>query len=273
MIQTHDTPIQLFKPGNVLLCKFHHDDCLPVRQQTLEMRLRHDFNMRLKHRWFSLGAGKENYQTIFSRFSQFAMNLLRNHPIVDRVLDEVQKGYDLLILEVESDCKHVAYPHLDSIIRLAPCPTIAIFNSNLFTPISSQQLLIYMDDSRASQRALEVGLVLAVEDAPPPIVLSTLASSAYGYKSHLQEPSSRIEEKMEKIRWLRKTYDIDIASEIKISDSPEESILELVHRANVKTLVMGTNLQAGSTNKYLPPLVKHLAQQEQFQVIVVNSFE
>ena len=239
----------------------------------LEMRLRHDFNMRLKHRWFSSRTYKKRYGNIFSRFSQFALNLLQNHPIVDRVVNEVHKGYDLLVLEIETGCRDFIYPHLDSIIRLAPCPTIAIFNSDLFAPISSQQLLINMDDSRASQRALEVGLVLAVEDAPPPIVLSTLASSAYGYKSHLQEPSSRIEEQMEKMRRLRKTYGIDIASEIKISDSPEESILELVHTANVEMLVLGTNLQVGSTSKYMGPMIKQLTKQDTFQVIVVNSFE
>jgi nucleotide-binding universal stress UspA family protein len=273
MIQGRDTSIQLFKPGNVLLCKFHHEDCFPVRQQPLEMRLRHDFNMRLKHRWFSLGTGKENNQNIFSRFSQFALNLLRNHPIVDRVLSEVQKGYDLLILEIETGCKEFAYPHLDSVIRLAPCPTIAIFNSDIFPTGSSQQLLIYMDDSPASQRAFEVGLVLGAEDAPPPIVLSTLAPSAYGYQSYFQGEGKRIEAKMEKMRQLRNIYGMDFVSEIKVSESPEESILDLAQTANVETLILGTNLQAGSTRKYLGPMVKHLAQQERFQVIVVNSFE
>jgi nucleotide-binding universal stress UspA family protein len=237
------------------------------------MRLRHDFNMRLKHRWFSLGTGKENNQNIFSRLSQFAMNLLRNHPIIDRVVNEVHKGYDLLVLEIEAGCKDFVYPHLDSIIRLAPCPTITIFNSDLFAPISSQQLLIYMDDSRASQRAFEVGLILTEESSPSPIVLSTLAPSAYGYKSYLQEDSKQIEAKMEKMRRLRNIYGLDFVSEIKVSESPEESILDLAQTANIETLILGTNLQAGSTRKYLGPMVKHLAQQEQFQVIVVNSFE
>ena len=272
MFQSREIPIELFKPGSVLLCKFHHEDRLPVRQQTLEMSLRHKFNMRLKHRWFSTRAGEREHNGVFSRLSETVMKLLQNHPVVDRVLNEVHKGYDLLILEVESSCKDFANPHLDSIIRLAPCPSIVIFNSEL-SPSFGSKLLVYTDNSQASRYAFEVGLILTPDDSPPPIVLSTIHSSAYGIRSHVREQAIAIEAKMEFIRQLRKAYDVDVMSEVRVSDYPEQTILEVARSLNVKTILLGNRLQPGSAAKYLGPMIDHLRKQNEYQVIVVNSFE
>jgi nucleotide-binding universal stress UspA family protein len=274
MFQSPEIPVELFKPGSVLLCKFHSENHLPVLQQPLEVSLRHKFNMCLKLCWFSSNSSLQRSEGgILSRLSEVILLAFRDRLIVDRVLAEAKKGYDLLILDIESSCKDFVYPHLDNIIRLAPCPSIIIFNSDLCPPYASHQLLVYMDDSPASRHAFEVGLILTPDDSPSLIVLSTVHRSADGIRSRVREQTTAIETKMERIRQLHKAYDVDVISEVRVSDYPEQTILEVARSLNVKTILLGSSLQPGSAARYLDPMIDHLRKQSEHQVIVVNSYQ
>lgn len=194
------------------------------------------------------------------------------------ILDEVKKGYDLMILgasEKRGDSDVLFTPLVDFLIRMSPCPTMLVQGKRLQEDWTPRRILIPSNGSLASRRAAEVAFALA-SNGEEVTILQVVEENRSNY--HLDATGALIArqqqialEGVEKLRELGALRGIHAVAEVEVGAEPEWVILETAREREVDLIILGTNIGVGSDRLYLGPRVERILGNAPCPVLVVNA--
>jgi nucleotide-binding universal stress UspA family protein len=183
---------------------------------------------------------------------------------IETILDEAAYGYDLLMLgtpSLSSTDGAVFGPTIDDLVKLAPCPTLVVRADENSPATPPRHILVPIDGTDSSRRALELAFVIAGADSAVTAV-------------HVMTPT---------LSGTRMGFAEDITAELVISATrlDQEVTPTIVEAANIESgiaaaleataadlLILGTSVRAGTRRLYLGPRVERIAAEARCPVLI-----
>jgi nucleotide-binding universal stress UspA family protein len=193
------------------------------------------------------------------------------------ILDEAAKYYDLMIMgatERPPGSKTLFHPMVDTLVRMAPCPTMVVKGEIVEGRWPPRRILVPTNGSQASRNAAEIGFALAAhgEDV---IVLHVLPDQAHPYRFKPDDEAREIRlntahEIVQELQSLGQANGANVSGRVETGADPESVILDLVEAEQVDLIVMGTDVRPGSERLFLGPRVEQILGGAPCPVVVVN---
>ncbi|PJF22427.1 MAG: hypothetical protein CUN56_06070 [Phototrophicales bacterium] len=202
--------------------------------------------------------------------------VVTHHTPSDAILDEAQRGYDLLILgatEKKADHEALFNPITDMIIRLSPCPTILIHGEDITDDWQPRRLLVLTNGSKAARQAAQTAFALAAGDfTDQVIVLHVIEKSDDLLHERRAKRRQEIAQQMvDELCDFAKIYGVQAQGIVIKHDNIADGILDVVRQIQIDLIVMGTSIRAGSQRLYLGPSVEQILYACPCPVMIVNS--
>lgn len=205
---------------------------------------------------------------------EISKKIIASDQPADAILAEVKKGYDLLMLgasERQNDAQSLFTPVVDTLVRLAPAPTMIVHapqNTEIWQP---QKILIATTGSLAGRRAAQLGFALAANTGCEVIILKVVRQNN-GIASELEERQLRIaHEIVADLEELGQLMGVFANGEVEIGAEPEATIVETARKRQVNLIILGTNVRPSSASLYLGPKVERILNDAHCPVVVFNS--
>jgi Kef-type K+ transport system membrane component KefB/nucleotide-binding universal stress UspA family protein len=197
----------------------------------------------------------------------------------DAILDEVKKGYDLLILgasERRPDAANLFTPVIDTLVRLSPCPTIIVHGPQITTDWNPRRVLVATTGSVAGRRAAQLGFRLVDGVDGEVIILKVVERSLQTpvlYQNiHLEERELGIaHEIVDELEEMGRLFKVHTIGQVKIGVEPETTILQAASEEQADLIILGTNVRPGSERLYLGPRVERILLQTRCPVVIFNT--
>jgi Kef-type K+ transport system membrane component KefB len=182
------------------------------------------------------------------------------------ILEEAAHDYDLMMIGTPamSDGGGSLFgPMLDDLVRLAPCPTVVVRGGTVDEVWAPARILVPMDGSPSSRRALELAFAIAGDESEVEAVyvqtptLSGTRDFASDITSELEVLAGQIDQRM--------STDVIEATDV------EHGILEALETWAADLLVLGTSVRAGTSRLHLGPRVEYLARNAPCPVVILNT--
>jgi nucleotide-binding universal stress UspA family protein len=194
------------------------------------------------------------------------------------ILNEAQKDYQLVVLgatQGKTSAQNLFTPLVDTLIRLAPSPTIMVHGREVPPDWRPRHILIPTNGSVAARRAAEVGIALAAEGDEELLFVRVVES---GGDSYLDAKGNLLERQMfasrlmvDELEKLGEAFGVRTFGEVKLGREPETLILEMARQKSSDLIILGVSVHAGSDRLYLGPRVERILSNAPCPVIVVNS--
>jgi len=199
--------------------------------------------------------------------------------VVNVVLDEAHKDYDLLVLgasQARDDEKHLFSEVIDSLVSLSPCLTMVVHTKNLNSDWNPKRILVPTNGSFAAKRAAEFSFLLAPSKDELVHLLNVLEKDKDSWHYEVQDDvfkrQLKIAEKMvEELKELGEMYDVNAFAHVQIGSEPEVVILEAARQQNIDLIVLGTDVRPASDRLFLGPRVERILKNAPCPVIVLNA--
>lgn len=197
----------------------------------------------------------------------------------DAILEEARRDYDLLVIgatQAQSNSEVLFTPIVDTLVRLAPCPTVLVHGYNVEDDWAPKRILVPSNGSLASQRAAEVAFALATTGDEIVTILRVVEENRSSYRldssgmliaRHLNVAHRTVEQ----IRKIGEMQGVETIAEVRVGDEPETTILNIARADEIDLIILGTSVSAGSERLYLGPRVERIVNNAPCPVIVVNS--
>lgn len=190
------------------------------------------------------------------------------------ILEEAEKGYDLLAMgaPVRQDEEHLFGSVVDTVVRLAPCPSL------VFTARGGQwpprSIMVPTGGGHAATQAAELAFVLAGDTAEvllyhvvDPELTTEIAGSrgtavttrldiAHGIVNELREAGDRV--------------GVRTSTEIAMGGTMVDNLLTRAAQ-DIDLIVIGTGLRVGSPRLFLGPKVERLLDEAPCSVVILNT--
>lgn len=194
----------------------------------------------------------------------------------DAILDEAQRGYDLLVLgatEKKTDNEALFNPITDMIIRLAPCPTILIHGEEIAEDWQPRRLLILTNGSHAARQAAQTAFALAAGDFTDKVIVLHVIEQSDDllHESRANRRQEIAQQMVDELSEFASIYGVEAEGIVTKNDTVADGILEIVRSSDVDLIVMGTSIRAGSQRLYLGPSVEQILYACPCPVMIVNS--
>lgn len=195
------------------------------------------------------------------------------------ILHEAAKGYDLIVLgapEPSAETDVIFNPIIDTVARLAPCPTLIVTGSH---PGESawppQRILVPTNGSVPSRRAVALALTIAQAAEASVIALSVAIEPTYARAGaqplSTERAMARAMESVGEVAALGEALGVEVEALAPSAAAPEQAILDIASTHRVDLIVLGTGLRPGSTRLFLGPRVEAILGNATCPVIVLNS--
>ncbi len=191
--------------------------------------------------------------------------VLSNDP-ASAILEEAEHEYDLLMIGTPTMSEGGALfgPMLDDLVRLAPCPTIVVRGDAVEPSWRPSKVLVPMDGSPGSRKALELAFAIAGTDGEvdavyvqTPALSGTRSEFASDITSELKVLADHLGQRM--------STDVVQASDVELG------ILRSLEESGADLIVMGTSVRVGTSRLHLGPRVEYIARHAPCPVIVLNT--
>ncbi len=217
-----------------------------------------------------------------SKFSQSELvkKVVESQDISGAILDELQKDYDLLVLgasERHRSADILFTPMVDSLVRMAPCPTLVVKRHPVASGWSPHRILVPTNGSRAAKSAAEVAFSLRNGGAHEVTILNVPGEgpSADTYPKDLglqyhERREAIAQEIVGELQQLGNARGVDTHALVRNGAEPERVIVDMAIHQTADLIVLGTDLRPGHGRLYLGPRVEWVLEHAPCPVIVVN---
>lgn len=190
------------------------------------------------------------------------------------ILEEAEKGYDLLAMgaPVHQDEEHLFGSVVDTVVRLAPCPSL------VFTARGGQwpprSIMVPTGGGQAAAQAAELAFALAGDTAEVflyHVVDAELISEMSG--SRETAVATRLDIAHGIVNELREAGDkagVRTSTEIAMGGSMVDNLLARAAQ-DIDLIVVGTALRVGSPRLFLGPKVERVLHESTCSVVVLNT--
>jgi len=190
------------------------------------------------------------------------------------ILDEADKGYDVIAMgaPVRQDDEHLFGSVVDTVVRLAPCPSLVFTARGGRWPPRS--IMVPTGGGQAATQAAELAFTLAGDRSEVLLYhvvdpeLTTEMSGARG-----TAVATRLDIAHGIVNELREAGDragVRTTTEIAMGGSMVDNLLARASQ-DIDLIVVGTGLRVGSPRLFLGPKVERLLHESPCSVVVVNT--
>lgn len=198
---------------------------------------------------------------------------------VNTILDECQKDYDLLLLgasEQSNNSETLFSSVIDSLIRLAPCPTAIVHAKDASQFWSPKKILIPTSGSLASKYAVEFGYLLSSRETETVTILNVVVKEKHDWHALMHDDifERQLKNSIRMLEDLRKDGEakgIPAKAEVKVGTEPEQVILEVSQKENYDLIILGTDVHPVSDRLFLGPRVERILRNATCPVLIVNT--
>lgn len=197
--------------------------------------------------------------------------------VVDAILDEAQKDYDLIILgatEKPGDDGTLFNPVTDQIVRLAPCPTLVVKGVRVDEHWPPKRILVPTNGSVASRYAAEVAFALAQNGGAAVTIMSVVEGEKrgdYRFDSAMRERQlDNARGSVAALAQLAEVQGVHAETQVLSGASPESVVLDYAGRGMFDLIVLGTDLRSSSERIFLGSRVEAVLDGAECPVVVVN---
>jgi Kef-type K+ transport system membrane component KefB/nucleotide-binding universal stress UspA family protein len=204
-----------------------------------------------------------------------------SHDPASSILDEAKRAYDLIMLGAseEHEGGSLFTPVIDSLVRLAPCPTIIVHSLQRRLPDDwrAKRILVPVTGSTAGRNAAYLAFRLAAhsENCEVLIMNAVQASSRHGVKGSSPKADDRQlhigREIVEEMCNLGRIYGAKTRSQVEVGQEPELAIIQTAKRERVDLIILGTNVRPASEQLYLGPKVERILNNAPAPVVIINA--
>lgn len=197
----------------------------------------------------------------------------------DAIVDEVNKGYNLLVLgapEGGSDRAVLFTPLVDYLVRMAPCPTIVVQGRLAEEHWPPSRILIPSNGGVIAQSAAEMGMRLAGASGAAVTVLNVVPGMP-GMNANADEVRT-FERRAALARQIISehveqglAHGVNVHGEVRVHPQREEAIMSYAEQVQADLIVVGTGLRSGAGELFLGPGVERLLSSAPCPVVVVNA--
>jgi Kef-type K+ transport system membrane component KefB len=182
------------------------------------------------------------------------------------ILEEASHDYDLMMIGTPAMSADGSLfgPMLDDLVRLAPCPSIVVRGGAVEADWVPRKILVPVDGSPGSRKALELAFAVADVDSEvdavyvqTPALSGTRSDFASDITTELQVLATQLDQRM--------STDVVQASEVELG------ILQSLEESGADMLVLGTSVRAGTSRLHLGPRVEYLARRAPCPVVILNT--
>jgi nucleotide-binding universal stress UspA family protein len=217
-----------------------------------------------------------------------ARRVVDDDEVANAILDEVHKGYDLLVLGASERQENQVSPALfsplvDTVVRLSPVPTLVVQGPPQLEAWSPERILVPVVDTLPSRHAAELAFAVARAGSPCVMVLNVVepVSSRWhdGRYEYREAASVDYEVRQQARGWqivqnlveLGRLYGVDAEAVVVEGSSPEDAILEVAETNGIDLIILGTGLRPNSTRLFLGPRVEYILTHSRCPVVILNS--
>lgn len=210
------------------------------------------------------------------------VKIVKDENITSSILNEAQKGYDLILLgatEKDLNKPQLFNPVIDEIVRHAPCSTAVLQVKKTFKNWQPNRILVPSNGSKAAKNAAELAFYMADPDAKHQVTVLNiieknenrlglsreLSNTEMSHKNDLK--NSIIEEN----KIVGESLRINISSEIMESNNVEAGIIEVSVKNNSDLIILGTNIYPGTSRLYLGRRVERVLEDADCPVLIFNT--
>ena len=190
------------------------------------------------------------------------------------ILEEAEKGYDVIAMgaPVRQDEEHLFGSVVDTVVRLAPCPSLVFTARGGEWP--PRTIMVPTGGGRAASQAAELAFTLAGETSEVLLYhvvdpeLTTEMSGARG-----TAVATRLDIAHGIVSELRDVGDrlgVRTTTEIAMGTSLVDNLLARASQ-DIDLMVIGTGLRVGSPRLFFGPKVERLLHESPCSVVVVNT--
>ncbi|MFZ4814656.1 MAG: cation:proton antiporter [Phototrophicaceae bacterium] len=193
------------------------------------------------------------------------------------ILDEAQKGYDLMILgtaEGPATADVLFNPLLDALIRFSPCPVLLVHGQKFETDWQPRRILVPTNGSLVGRRAAELAFALAANTAHEVILLWVIEESE---SDHLDTSGASVirqqtvaNRSLVQLSDLAAMQGVVVQTDVRLDPAPERVILEVTAERNIDLVILGTTIGVNAEQLYLGRKVERILAESPCPVIVLN---
>jgi nucleotide-binding universal stress UspA family protein len=192
------------------------------------------------------------------------------------ILDEANRGYDLMILGAsqDSNTRVLFNPMVDYLLRVSPSPTMVIKSTPMPANWQLRKILVPTNGALAARRAAELGFALATEPDHEVIVLNVATretSPLDADGSYFRRQLSSARGVVETLRKLGEASGARVSAEVRVGRNPDSVILDTAREREVDLIIIGTDVRPGSQRLFLGPRVERILNNAPCPVVVLNA--
>jgi Kef-type K+ transport system membrane component KefB/nucleotide-binding universal stress UspA family protein len=195
----------------------------------------------------------------------------------DHILDEVKKGYDLVILGVASQkipSSSVFNPMVDYIIRMSNCPVILIQGPlpALDDLHHGTRVLVPTGGSVSSKKATELSF-LFLNNPNSQLHLLKVVEEETEQTNHIIKRRQLFfgRQVLNELKEFSHAHGVQPLTQLQVGPDPETVILETIIRKEIDLLILGTRIRPVGERLYLGPRIERLLKEASCPVIVLNT--
>lgn len=225
---------------------------------------------------------REDYKKVLDLLSErfkgqeIVKKIIENKDVSNRILDEVQKDYDLLILgsnEKKQDLDNLFSPIIDDLVRLSPKVTAVVHFNGVAENWHPRKILVPSNGSLASRQAAELAYLMAADEDTVYLLNVLEQDRNWDRFIHGQtlERQARIATKIiDELVSLSHIYNVNTASLARIGTDPETEILAAATEEDIDLIILGTNVKPASERLFLGPNVEKILRNAKCPVVILN---
>jgi Kef-type K+ transport system membrane component KefB/nucleotide-binding universal stress UspA family protein len=195
----------------------------------------------------------------------------------DYILDEVKKGYDLMVLGVTnnkaSGSNSVFNPMVDYTIRMSNCPVILI-QGRLpdFENIHGTRILVPTGGSISAKKAAELSFVF-LNNPNSELHLLKVIEEESERTNHIIKRRQLFfgRQVLNELKEFSSAHGIKTTTQLQVGPDPETVILETIIRKEIDLLILGTRIRPVGERLYLGPRIERLVNEATCTVIILNT--
>ncbi len=192
------------------------------------------------------------------------------------ILDEAEKGYDLMVLGSTHQGQSIDFfsSIISEVVRMSPCPTILTYANSLAQDWQPRNILVAVSNSTATKYAAELGLLIA-EASSTVTLLSVLTGTNSAWSQNVNQyafdrQTDVAVQAINTIKQLALIYNVSINDIIEVGDDVESTILKVAEIEKADLIILGTNVKSGSERLFLGSRIEYMIQHAKCPIVVLN---